>query len=111
MLFMSLFLLSVQRPSLRSFFVHLVNVLGPEDYLLPVCLLLVEKVANRVVRQSAEEAKSTFALPISILHHYDGVLQNSVRVISVSLTRAEVIDPIGARRDGLGKSTPGSPHY
>ncbi|KAF9034474.1 hypothetical protein BDZ89DRAFT_1158021 [Hymenopellis radicata] len=68
----------IPRHRRTNFFVHLVNVLGPEDYLMPVCLLLIEKTANRVVRQNAEEAKSTFALPISVLHHYDGALQNSV---------------------------------
>lgn len=57
------------------FFAHLVDVLGPRDFAAAVCMLLVEKTANRVVRQSAEEAQNTLSLPISVLQHLDFGLQ------------------------------------
>lgn len=59
----------------KSFFSHLVDVLGPDDFLAPVCMLLVEKTSNRVIRQNADEVKSAIALPISIVHHYSSTIQ------------------------------------
>ncbi|KAJ7582775.1 hypothetical protein C8J56DRAFT_230499 [Mycena floridula] len=60
----------IPRHRRTSFFVHLVDVLGAEDFLAPVCLLLVQKTANRVVRQNVQDAQSSFALPTNVLHHY-----------------------------------------
>jgi U3 small nucleolar RNA-associated protein 10 len=54
----------------RSFFIHLVDVLGPDDFLAPVCMLLVEKVANRVVRQNDLELQNTLSLPSAVMQHY-----------------------------------------
>ncbi|KAK0200852.1 hypothetical protein DFS33DRAFT_1386800 [Desarmillaria ectypa] len=68
----------IPRHRRTNFFIHLVDVLGPNDYLAPVCLLLIEKPVNRVIRQSPDEARSTFALPLSLLHHYPGALQLSI---------------------------------
>lgn len=62
-----------------SFFCHLVDTLGPEDFLAPICMLLVDKMANRVVRQNTEEIKGSLSLPISVLLHY-----SSDAAISVS---------------------------
>jgi U3 small nucleolar RNA-associated protein 10 len=61
-----------------SFFTHLVNVLGADDFLVPVCVLLVEKFANRVVRQNTEDSRNSLALPISIIQHYESSLQTRV---------------------------------
>ncbi|KAK0476138.1 hypothetical protein IW261DRAFT_1643515 [Armillaria novae-zelandiae] len=68
----------IPRHRRTNFFIHLVDVLGPTDYLAPVCLLLIEKAANRVIRQSPDEARSTFALPLSLLHHYPSALQLNI---------------------------------
>ncbi|KIY65181.1 hypothetical protein CYLTODRAFT_357230 [Cylindrobasidium torrendii FP15055 ss-10] len=68
----------IPRHRRTNFFIHLVNVLGANDFLLPIVLLLVEKVASKAVRQSDKDARSTFALPISILQHYASDLQNAV---------------------------------
>ncbi|KAK0447887.1 uncharacterized protein EV420DRAFT_1647628 [Desarmillaria tabescens] len=68
----------IPRHRRTNFFIHLVDVLGPTDYLAPVCLLLIEKAANRAIRQSPDDARSTFALPLSLLHHYPGALQLSI---------------------------------
>jgi hypothetical protein len=42
-------------------------------------VLLVDKVANRVVRQSAEEVQNSFALPVSVLQQYSPSVQVHVR--------------------------------
>ena len=42
-------------------------------------MLLVGKLANRVVRQTAGEAQSTLALPIAILQHNLPSVQLNVR--------------------------------
>jgi len=70
----------------HSFFAHLVDVLGSDDFLAPVCMLLIEKVANRVVRQNVADIQSSLALPISILQHYPPSLQNFVSVFDTSPT-------------------------
>ncbi|KAK2465147.1 hypothetical protein APHAL10511_002839 [Amanita phalloides] len=67
----------IPRHRRNNFFSHLVDVLGPSDFLSLVCVLLVGKVAKGVVRQSAGEAQSTLALPISILQHNQPSVQIS----------------------------------
>ncbi|KAI5990429.1 hypothetical protein EDD15DRAFT_2388798 [Pisolithus albus] len=47
----------VPRHRRQNFFLHLAEVLGPEEFLAPLCMLLVDKVTNRVVRQTPEEAQ------------------------------------------------------
>lgn len=61
-----------------SFFTHLVNVLEPVEYLAPVVMLLAEKHANRVARQSYAEAQVTLSLPLGVLLHYDNLTRLSV---------------------------------
>lgn len=51
----------------HSFFTHLIDTLGPDVYLAPVEMLLVEKSTNRVVRQEKDEAQQTLALPLAAL--------------------------------------------
>ncbi|KAG6334786.1 hypothetical protein ID866_4304 [Astraeus odoratus] len=46
------------------------SVLGPQEFLAPLCMLLVDKVANRAVRQSVEEAQTTLSLPMALLRHF-----------------------------------------
>ncbi|KAJ7042839.1 hypothetical protein C8F04DRAFT_1251651 [Mycena alexandri] len=65
----------IPRHRRTSFFGHLVDVLGPADFLPPLCMLLVEKMANRVVRQSPEEVQNSLVLPISVLHRHPPALQ------------------------------------
>ena len=60
---------------LLSFFAHLVDVLGAKDFLAPVTMLLLEKMANRIVRQPAIEVPNTLSLPVSIFQHYSYSLQ------------------------------------
>ncbi|KAI6147846.1 hypothetical protein BKA82DRAFT_4145263 [Pisolithus tinctorius] len=65
----------VPRHRRQSFFLHLAEVLGPDEFLAPLCMLLVDKVTNRVVRQTLEEAQTTLALPIALLRHFSRPLQ------------------------------------
>lgn len=58
----------------------------------PVCMLLVEKMANRVARQNADELQGSLALPISILHHYSQNVQISVS--GFTLTNTEISNQI-----------------
>ena len=60
---------------LLSFFAHLVDVLGAKDFLAPVIMLLLEKMANRIVRQPAVEVPNTLSLPMSIFQHNSYSLQ------------------------------------
>ena len=49
------------------FFNHLVEVLGRDEYAVSICLLLVDKVANKVVRKKPGEVANAFSLPLTIL--------------------------------------------
>lgn len=61
-----------------SFFVHLTEVLGGDEFLAPISVLLVEKVARRVVRQSTSDAQTSLSIPLSLLRHYRGAVQIQV---------------------------------
>lgn len=50
----------------RRFFIHFVDILGRDDFLIPVCLLLIDK-SHRVVRQKSPEAAGTLGLPVAII--------------------------------------------
>ena len=61
-----------------NFFSHLVDTLGPADFLAPTAMLLVDRVSNRVVRQSATESGGSLFLPLTIHERYSADLQLSV---------------------------------
>jgi len=63
-----------------SFFIHLVNVLGVEHFISPICMLLAEKSTNRIVRQSQEEASATLGLPVILLQHVPPTIRISAFV-------------------------------
>lgn len=58
-----------------SFFAHLVDVLGPRDFSAAICMLLLEKSASRVIRQTPEEIQNSLSLPISVFQHVTHDLQ------------------------------------
>ncbi|KAH9943771.1 hypothetical protein B0H21DRAFT_877669 [Amylocystis lapponica] len=60
----------IPRHRRAKFFSHLVDVLGPDEFLPPVCMLLVDKMANRVVRQNAQDAHSSLSLPLTAFQQY-----------------------------------------
>ncbi|KAJ7222324.1 hypothetical protein GGX14DRAFT_663256 [Mycena pura] len=68
----------IPRHRRTSFFGHLVDVLGPVDFLAPLCMLLVEKVANRTGRQNSEDVHNSLSLPISVLHRHPPALQTFI---------------------------------
>lgn len=65
-----------------SFFAHLVDVLGAKDFLAPVTMLLIEKMANRIVRQPTVEVPTTISLPVSIFRHNNYSVQIHVSSFS-----------------------------
>lgn len=64
---------------LCSLFAHLANILGPRDFTAPLCMLLLEKSANRITRQTPEEIQMLLSLPISLFQHNSSELQIYVR--------------------------------
>ncbi|KDR78387.1 hypothetical protein GALMADRAFT_245550 [Galerina marginata CBS 339.88] len=86
----------VPRHRRNNFFAHLVDVLGPQDFSAPVCMLLLEKMANRIIRQSAEDVQNSLSLPISVFQHNNHVLQlytaNEILQESRRIV-AHVVDP------------------
>lgn len=63
-----------------NFFSHLVDTLGPADFLAPSTMLLVDRVSNRVVRQNAAESSGSLFLPLAVNEKYSAELQLSVCV-------------------------------
>ncbi|KAI0632952.1 hypothetical protein C8Q77DRAFT_1120632 [Trametes polyzona] len=63
-----------------NFFSHLVDTLGPADFLAPVTMLLVDRVANRVVRQNSAESAGSLFLPSAVCERYPARLQLSLFV-------------------------------
>ncbi|CAA7262090.1 unnamed protein product [Cyclocybe aegerita] len=59
----------IPRHRRNNFFAHLVDVLGAHVFSAPLCMLLLEKTANRITRQSSEEIQSSLSLPISVFQH------------------------------------------
>ncbi|KAJ7178741.1 armadillo-type protein [Mycena crocata] len=68
----------IPRHRRTNFFGHLTDILGPIDFFPPLCMLLVEKMTNRVVRQTPEEVQNLLVLPISVLHRYAPALQTFI---------------------------------
>ncbi|KAG6866337.1 hypothetical protein C0991_005804 [Blastosporella zonata] len=77
----------IPRHRRTNFFAHLTDVLGSEDFLPPVCMLLVEKVANRVIKKDAGEIQTSFALPVAVLQHNSASLQ--IRVLTTLLQESK----------------------
>ncbi|KAJ7054756.1 hypothetical protein C8F01DRAFT_1162846 [Mycena amicta] len=84
----------VPRHRRTSFFGHLVDVLGPVDFLAPLCMLLAEKSANRIVRQTPEEVQNLLGLPV--FRHSRQILTEILREAQRLVARAidvENLDP------------------
>lgn len=69
---------------LVRFFIHLVDVLGPEEFLSVICMLIVAKADKRLVRLQGRDLRAALALPLSLLQHYPSNIQLPVGVISLS---------------------------
>ena len=63
---------------LQSFFIHLVDVLDPAEFLAPVTMLLADKMANRVPRQNERDSENSLTLPLALSYHYSMQLRLSV---------------------------------
>jgi len=62
-----------------SFFAHFIDVLGVRDFLAPVCMLLIERSSNKVIRQPTEDVQSSLSLPIAIFQQAPAEVQRYVR--------------------------------
>jgi hypothetical protein len=60
---------------LIRFFIHLVDVLGPEEFLSIICMLIVAKADKRLVRLQGRDLRAALALPLSLLQHYPPDIQ------------------------------------
>jgi len=69
----------IPRHRRNNFFANLVDVLGTKDFLAPVTTLMLEKMANRIVRQPAVEVPNTLSLPVSIFQNNSYSLQHILR--------------------------------
>lgn len=65
----------VPRHRRTQFFIHLVDVLGPEEFLSIVCMLIVAKADKRVVRLQGRDLRGALALPLSLLQQYPSNIQ------------------------------------
>ena len=68
---------------LVRFFIHLVDVLGPEEFLSVICMLIVAKADKRLVRLQGRDLRAALALPLSLLQHYPSNIQLPVGAISL----------------------------
>jgi U3 small nucleolar RNA-associated protein 10 len=68
---------------LIRFFIHLVDVLGPEEFLSVICMLIVAKADKRLVRLQGRDLLAALALPLSLLQHYPPNIQLPVGTISL----------------------------
>lgn len=80
------------------------DALGPDDFLAPLCMLLVDKVAHRILRQGANEAKASLTLHISLVQHYPAPLQIHVCGLDCKLYDVLIIS-LGLNGDTAGSST------
>lgn len=63
---------------LSSFFAHFVDVLGVRDFLAPVCMLLIERSSNKVIRQPTEDVQASLSLPTAIFQQAPAEIQRYV---------------------------------
>jgi len=79
----SRFTLHLDLSYLIRFYIHLVDVLGPEEFLSIVCMLIVAKADKRLVRLKGRDLRTALALPLSLLQHYSSNVQLPVGTSSL----------------------------
>ncbi|KAJ7452113.1 hypothetical protein B0H11DRAFT_1742292 [Mycena galericulata] len=92
----------IPRHRRTSFFGHLADVLGPADFIPPLCMLLVDKMGTRIVRQTPEEVQNLLMLPISVLHRHPPALQ--VFILTEILREAQRLTARAADPENLESS-------
>jgi U3 small nucleolar RNA-associated protein 10 len=84
---------------LDRFYIHLVDVLGPEEFLSIVCMLIVAKADKRLVRLQGRDLRAALALPLSLLQHYSPNIQLSVGTSALPQYLSDIATVLGAHRD------------
>lgn len=62
----------------HRFLTHLTNTLGPDTFLAPVCMLLVDRVAPKISRQSVNDNSTTLAPGLGLIKHQQASVQLQV---------------------------------
>ncbi|KAF9526013.1 hypothetical protein CPB83DRAFT_877003 [Crepidotus variabilis] len=65
----------IPRHRRNKFFSHLINVLGSRDFLAPLCMLLLDKAANRIIRQSGEDFQHSLSVPAAVFQNAEPEVQ------------------------------------
>lgn len=68
----------------KRFFNHLVGALGRDEFAVSICLLLVDKVVNKVVRKRPGEIANAFGLPLTVLQANSKAVSFEVCLLSCS---------------------------
>jgi U3 small nucleolar RNA-associated protein 10 len=77
-----------------------VDVLGPEEFLSIVCMLIVAKADKRLVRLQGRDLRAALALPLSLLQHYSSNIQLPVSAsVFYHTTWSDIATVLGAHRD------------
>lgn len=63
--------------SILSLFIRFVDILGPEDFLAPVCTLMVDKAA---LKYAKTRDAALISLPLGVYQHFSGTLQLNVSI-------------------------------
>lgn len=63
------------------FFRHLTEVLGYHDFLAPICMLLLDKPASRMTRQTEDDLQYSMSVPIFVFQSAEPALQILVGII------------------------------
>ncbi|CAD6935919.1 unnamed protein product [Tilletia caries] len=61
----------IPRHRRQTFFKSLLDVLGPSDFLAAICMLLTDRSAHKVAKQSAEAFSESISLPLNLLMSFN----------------------------------------
>ncbi|KAF9807205.1 hypothetical protein IEO21_08320 [Rhodonia placenta] len=86
----------IPRHRRTQLFLQLIDVLGPDEFLAPICMLLVDRVSNRVVKQNSEDARTSLSLALAAIEHYS----TQQRVVVLIEIMREVLRMLAKANDG-----------
>ncbi|OSX58041.1 hypothetical protein POSPLADRAFT_1154787 [Postia placenta MAD-698-R-SB12] len=86
----------IPRHRRTQLFLQLIDVLGPDEFLAPICMLLVDRVSNRVVKQNSEDARTSLSLGLAAIEHYS----TQQRIVVLVEIMREVLRMLAKANDG-----------
>ncbi|KAH9921142.1 uncharacterized protein B0H18DRAFT_1086220 [Fomitopsis serialis] len=96
----------IPRHRRAKFYSHLVDILGPDEFLAPVCMLLVDKVSKRVVRQDIRDARTSLSLPIATFQNYS-ITRKMELLVEVAREAEHLLATTSATTSGKLQSSEG----